>query len=59
MVRNEWSTDEDSVRIDARQAGNQSPTIFVFIPKRAEIANYLVESKASTATLAKRVHRLL
>ena len=53
-VRNEWSTDEDSVRIDARQAGNQSPTIFVFIPKRAEIANYLVESKASTATLSKK-----
>lgn len=53
-VRNEWSTDEHSVRIDARQAGNQSPTIFVFIPKRAEIANYLVESKASTATLSKK-----
>ena len=53
-VRNEWSTDEDSVRIDARQAGNQSPTIYVFIPKRAEIINYLVESKASAATLSKK-----
>lgn len=53
-VRNEWSTDEDSVRIDARQSGNQSPTIYVFFPKRAEIINYLVESKASAATLSKK-----
>ena len=53
-VRNEWNTDEDSVRIDARQAGNYSPTIFIFIPKRPEIIHYIVESKASSATLSKK-----
>jgi len=34
-VRDGWAIDENSVRVDARQAGNQSPTIFVFIPKRS------------------------
>ncbi|HCF96077.1 MAG TPA: BREX system P-loop protein BrxC, partial [Verrucomicrobia bacterium] len=34
-VRDGWSIDENSVRADARQAGNQSPIVFVFIPKRS------------------------
>jgi len=34
-VRDGWSIDENSVRADARQAGNNSPTVFVFIPKRS------------------------
>jgi hypothetical protein len=44
------------VRIDARQAGNQSPTVFVFIPKRSadEMRHYLIEYKSAAATLDKR-----
>src|SRR5690606_30179668 len=34
-VRDGWSSDDNSVRADARQAGNQSPTVFVFISKRS------------------------
>ncbi|MDD3622329.1 MAG: BREX system P-loop protein BrxC, partial [Methanofollis sp.] len=34
-VRDGWSVDENFVRADARQAGNQSPTIYVHIPKRS------------------------
>ncbi|MCK5804505.1 MAG: BREX system P-loop protein BrxC, partial [Lentisphaeria bacterium] len=29
-VRDGWSVDENSVRADSRQAGNQAPTVFVF-----------------------------
>ena len=55
-VRDEWATDENSVRADARQAGNQSPTIFVFIPKRSpdDLRHYLIDYKAAAATLDKR-----
>lgn len=55
-VRDGWSLDENSVRADARQAGNQSPTLFVFIPKRSadDLRHYLIEYKAATATLDKR-----
>jgi hypothetical protein len=52
-VRDGWSTDEDSVRADARQAGNQSPTLFVFIPKRSadDLRHHLMDYKAANATL--------
>ena len=55
-VRDGWSIDENSVRADARQAGNQSPTIFVFIPKRSadDLRHHLINYKAATATLDKR-----
>jgi hypothetical protein len=55
-VRDGWSSDENSVRADARQAGNQSPTIFVFIPKRSadDVRHHLIEYKAASATLEKR-----
>ena len=55
-VRDGWSTDENSVRADARQAGNQSPTIFVFIPKRSadDLRQQLIIFKAASATLDKR-----
>ncbi|MCY4268706.1 MAG: BREX system P-loop protein BrxC [Gammaproteobacteria bacterium] len=51
-----WRSDENSVRAEARQAGNQSPTIFVFIPKRSadDLRHQLIELKAATATLDKR-----
>jgi len=52
-VRDDWSTDENSVRAEARQAGNQSPTIFVFIPKRSpdDLRHHLIDYKAASATL--------
>ncbi len=55
-VRDGWAIDENSVRVDARQAGNQSPTIFVFIPKRSadDLRHHLIDYKAATATLEKR-----
>jgi len=55
-VRDGWSSDENSVRADARQAGNQSPTVFVFIPKRSadDLRHHLIDYKAAWATLDKR-----
>jgi hypothetical protein len=55
-VRDGWSIDENSVRADARQASNQSPTVFVFIPKRSadDLRHYLIDFKAASATLDKR-----
>ncbi len=55
-IRDGWSIDENSVRVEARQAGNQSPTIFVFIPKRSadDLRHHLIDFKAASATLDKR-----
>ncbi len=55
-IRDGWRSDENSVRAEARQAGNQSPTIFVFIPKRSadDFRHQLIELKAATATLDRR-----
>jgi len=55
-VRDGWSTDENSVHVDATQAGNESPTIFVFIPKRSadDFRHQLIDFKAASATLDKR-----
>jgi len=52
-VRDEWGIDENSVRVDARQAGNQSPTVFLFIPKRSadDLRHQIIDFKAATATL--------
>lgn len=53
-VRDGWSTDENSVRAEARQAGNQSPTIFVFLPQRNadSLRAQIVDHKAALETLA-------
>ena len=55
-VRDGWSIDENSVRADSRQVGNQSPTVFVFIPKRSadDFRHHLINYKAASATLDKR-----
>jgi len=55
-VRDGWSIDDTSVRADARQARDQSPTIFVFIPKRSadELRQNIIDYKASSTTLEKR-----
>jgi len=52
-VRDGWSVDENSVRADSRQARNQSPTIYVYIPKRSadDLRHQLIEYKAAHATL--------
>lgn len=52
-VRDGWSVDENSVRAEALQAGNQSPTVFVFIPKRSadDLRHQLIDYKAASATL--------
>ena len=55
-IRDGWVTDDNSVRADARQAGNNSPTVFVFIPRRSadDLRSNLIEFKAASATLDKR-----
>lgn len=55
-VRDNWNIDENSVRVDSRQAGNQSPTVFVFLPKRSadDLRHHLIDYKAASATLDKR-----
>jgi hypothetical protein len=55
-VRDGWTTDEKSVLADARQAGNDAPTIFVFLPKRSadDLRHNLIEYKAAVATIDKR-----
>lgn len=55
-VRDGWSIDESAVRADARQAGQQSPTVFVFLPKRSadDLRRLLIDHKAANATLDKR-----
>jgi len=55
-IRDGWSIDENSVRADALQAGNQSPTVYAFIPKRSadDLRHYLIDYKAASATLDKR-----
>ena len=55
-IRDGWSIDENSVRADALQAGNQSPTVYVYIPKRSadDLRHHLIDYKAASATLDKR-----
>lgn len=55
-VRDGWNTDENSLLIDARQAGSDSPAIFVFVPKRSadSLRRYLTDFKAARATLDQR-----
>ena len=55
-VRNEWGVEEDTVRVDARQAGQQSPIIYLFIPKRSadDLRTNIIEYKAAESTLAKK-----
>ncbi|MBF0500206.1 MAG: BREX system P-loop protein BrxC [Candidatus Riflebacteria bacterium] len=55
-VRDGWSVDENSVRADAKQAGNMAPTVFVYIPKRSadDLRRQIIEFKAACSTLDKR-----
>lgn len=55
-VRDGWSIEESSVRADARQARNASPTIFVYVPRRSadDLRHNIIDYKASEVTLEKR-----
>ena len=52
-IRDGWETDDKSVLADARNAGNQSPTVFAYIPNHAasELNDTLVGLMAAQATL--------
>lgn len=52
-VRHGWITDENIVRADARQAGNDSPVIFVYIPRRSadDLRHQIIKYKAANSTL--------
>jgi len=55
-VRDGWDDNEASVIADARAAGNQSPTIFVFLPRQSadELKNLLAAYHAAKATVEAR-----
>jgi hypothetical protein len=55
-VRDEWSVTERTVRDDAQAAGQESPTVFVFLPRRdAEaLKTALARFAAATETLETR-----
>lgn len=55
-IRAGWNIDENSVKIDAKQAGNHSPTLFLFIPKRSadDLRRNLIDVKAAASTLDKK-----
>ena len=55
-VRDGWNVDEQTVRADALQSGNGSPTVFVFVPRRSadDLRRRLIDFKAANATLEKR-----
>ena len=55
-VQEGWVTDEASVRAEARAAGNGSPVLFAFVPKRSadDLRRCLIDYKASVTTLERR-----
>ncbi len=55
-VRDGWSTDENSVIADARQAGTTSPTLFVLLPSLAadHLRQNIIQYKAAFLTLERR-----
>ncbi len=52
-VRNEWRDTASSVEADARQAGTDSPMIYVFLPKRSadQLDEAIATERAGKATL--------
>ena len=52
-IRDGWNTTETAFQSDAKQAGNASATVFVFIPKRSadDLRHALINSKAAKLTL--------
>jgi hypothetical protein len=53
-VRDGWKTDEEALINDARMAGGESPTVFVFIPCASdELRQEIIDYKAALWTLDK------
>ncbi|MDA3895902.1 MAG: BREX system P-loop protein BrxC [Desulfobacteraceae bacterium] len=52
-IRDGWRDPENTVLADARQAGNHSPTVFVYIPRRSadDLRHNLLVYKAAHSTL--------
>ncbi|MDD2260870.1 MAG: BREX system P-loop protein BrxC [Clostridia bacterium] len=52
-LRNGWSVEENSARVDAKQLGNDSPLVTVYLPKKNSdaIRASLIELKAADNTL--------
>lgn len=55
-VRDGWSSDDNTIKAEARQAGSDSPTVFVFLPKRHgdDLRQQLMEYKAARNTIDER-----
>lgn len=55
-VRDGWSSDENSIKAEARQAGSDSPTVFIYLPKRHadDLRGQLMEYKAARYTIEER-----
>lgn len=55
-IRDGWMCQENSVILEARQAGTSSSTVHIFIPKKhsEELYSVILEYKAATATLERR-----
>ena len=55
-VRDGWSVTEASFQSEARQAGNNASTVFVFIPSRSadDLRRNIISAKAARLTLDKR-----
>lgn len=52
-VKDGWNIDENSVKAEAQAAGNNSPTIFIYLPKRSgdAIRHNIIEYKAAKSTI--------
>ena len=52
-VRNEWQNALSSIEADAREAGTESPMIFVFLPKRSadELDKAIATERAAKSTI--------
>jgi len=57
-IRDGWNINENSMLVEAKQAGNQAPTIYVHIPNRSadDLRRSLIEYKAASATLLTKGH---
>lgn len=52
-IRDQWSVDENTVKADAITAGNESPLLYLFIPKRNgdDLRKQIITYKAAQLTL--------
>ncbi len=55
-IRDGWTIPENSVVLEAKQAGYSLPTIHVYLPRKSsdELSNAILDFKAASATIEKR-----